>query len=205
MLNIKISTQMKKIVFIAFFLISSFGYCQTIITDNAIVFLKNNDILQGKMRMGIKGLRIKHNSNTYRVYMGKDIDSVHIPTENGLCRFVYMPLKYSNGKHKDHKLMQPIVEGIKITLYNYSESAFISNGFGMYGMTGGYFNFLYAIRNNEKVPTRIASSFGFHKGFRKVAPEYFKDCPDLVSKINADVYTKDNVLEAITFYEDACN
>ncbi|MFI1772798.1 hypothetical protein [Thalassobellus citreus] len=196
---------MKKIFFIYFFLITISFFGQTIVTNNATVFLKNNTVLQGEMRMGLKGLRIKHNSKKFKVYMGKEIDSVHISTINHTHRFVYTPLKFNKGKHKDYKLMQPVFEGDKITLYNYNESVFMSNGFGMYGMSGGSFNFLYAIRNNEKVPVRIASSFGFHKGFRKVAPKYFKDCPKLVSKINNDIYTKENVLEAIKFYESNCN
>lgn len=188
-----------------FGLISAISFSQVIISNNASVFLNNGTLLKGEMRMGLKGLRIKHNSKKFKVYMGKDIDSVHIPQKNGLSRFVYIPLKFNKGKYKDYKLMQPIFEGNKINLYNYSEAVFMSNGFGIYGMSGGNFAFLYAIRNGEKTPTRIGSSYGFHKGFRKVGPEYFNDCQELVSKINNNVYTKENILDALRFYESSCN
>lgn len=196
---------MKKLIIITLFIfINTLTYGQVIISNNASVFLKNNEILTGEMRMGLKGLRIKHNSKKFKVYMGKEIDSVHIPTENGICKFEYIPLKYTKGNFKDYKLMQLVFVGEKIVLYNYSEAVLMSNGFGMYGLTGGNFTFLYAIRNNEKTPTRIGSNYGFHKGFKKIGPKYFKDCPELVSKIESDTYTKENILDAIKFYENKC-
>ncbi|MCF7568307.1 hypothetical protein L3X37_08015 [Sabulilitoribacter arenilitoris] len=195
---------MKKVILISFLFINTLIYGQTIISNSATVYLKNKKVLNGEMRMGLKGLRIKHNSKKFKVYMGKEIDSVHISTENEVYKFEYIPLKHSKGNFKDYKLMQPVFVGKKITLYNYSEAVYMSNGFGMYGKTGGSFSFLYAIRNNEKIPTRIGSNFGFHKGFRKEGPKYFKDCPDLVSKINNDIFTKENIIDAFKFYETTC-
>jgi hypothetical protein len=197
---------MNKAILIFFFLIGTASYSQTIgiITDNSIVYLKNNTVLNGRTRIGTKGLRIKHNSDKFKVYMGKEIDSVLIPIENGVCKFVYLPLKYKNGKYKDFRLMQPILIGEKISIYNYGEAVFLGEGLGVFGKDDQA-NFLYAIRRNEKTPTFIGSNYGFHKGFKKEGPEYFKDCPALVSKINDGVFTKENVLDAINFYENNCN
>lgn len=188
-----------------FIFFSNAIFSQVIITNNASVFLKNGKILKGKMRMGLKGLRIKHNSKKFKVYLGKEIDSVHISTEDITHKFVYIPLKFKKGKYKDYKLMQTIFKGDKIRLYNYNEAVFMSNGFGVYGMNGGSFTFLYAIKTNEKTPTRIGSSFGLHKGFKKEGPKYFKNCKELISKINNKTYTKENIIDAVIFYENKCN
>jgi hypothetical protein len=49
--------------------------------------------------------------------------------------------------------MQPAFKGEKITLYNYNEAVFMSNGFGVFGNTVGKFTFLYALMTKEKIPT----------------------------------------------------
>ncbi len=58
---------------------------------------------------------------------------------------------------------------------------------------------LYVKRANEKFPTSLNGSF------YKKAEKYFSDCEVLAKKIDKGVFSKDNILEIVQFYNDICS
>jgi hypothetical protein len=43
------------------------------------------------------------------------------------------------------------------------------------------------------------------RNFKKASKEYFKDCPELISRIEAGDYTRSNAIAMVNFYNDSCS
>ena len=188
------------VYFISF---SSALFCQTVNLENASVFLKNGKKLNGGVSMGLKKLKIRINSNVTKTYEGKDIDSIIVNFEDKKKKFVYNPLKKLRNKLKKYRLMEVIFEGKKIKLFKHLQSVRQNTGIGFYNDNGRITSF-FVIRKNEKVSTRIESSYGLHKGFPKIAPKYFNDCKELLLKIKNKEFKRDDIFDVILFYEFKC-
>ena len=98
--------------------------------------------------------------------------------------------KVSNGYYKKIKLLQLYKKG-KITLYRELK--------GFADDTNRALYIFYVGKNNNDIVTSLDVKF------KKTAINFFKDCPELVQKINNKKYLKKNVVEVIEFYNMNCN
>ena len=52
--------------------------------------------------------------------------------------------------------------------------------------------------------TATGTGYLFETDFKKAAVEYFKDCPALVSKIEEEVFDKNDIEKVVDFYNREC-
>lgn len=89
----------------------------------------------------------------------------------------------------------------KVSLYSKQEKGALPPGMG-----GGIHDIdnYYVKKKNEEKATHLGSNLLFTKNFKKAASEYFKDCPDLVTKIQNKEFTKRNLFKMVSFYNHNC-
>ena len=84
----------------------------------------------------------------------------------------------------------------------------MGNGFGggMHMTMGHSYNIssYYVRKENETEVTHLGSTSWISKNFKKAASNYFKDCPNLVEKLQNKEYKKKDIREIIDFYNEYC-
>ncbi len=80
-------------------------------------------------------------------------------------------------------------------------------GTGGVGFSGGYsynINNFYVRRTEEDRATHLGSNQLFSKNFKEAASNYFKDCPELVQKIQNKIFKKRDLRDIVQFYNTEC-
>ncbi|EAR00128.1 hypothetical protein [Maribacter sp. HTCC2170] len=111
--------------------------------------------------------------------------------------FEYVPIK----KQGKPQILQVIVSGT-VKLYKQNNASFSMNdGIGNYKDTSTY----YLKKGNEQTAT-LYVAFGYipKTNFKKVSFLYFKDCLDLVNRIDRNEFKKEDYKEIIEFYNTNC-
>jgi hypothetical protein len=75
-------------------------------------------------------------------------------------------------------------------------------------VNNGYFDVIeyYVCKDDTDVVTTFnASGIFIENGFRKKSREFFKDCPELVKKINDKTWKMKDIPEIVRFYNTDCN
>ena len=95
--------------------------------------------------------------------------------------------------NRNGSLMEKVVNG-KCNLYE---------GLASYG-TGGAVTTYYVKRENELIATKIGSnSFVDLANYKKIALDYFKDCPTVINKIEKK-FKRKKAKELVEFYNENC-
>lgn len=108
-------------------------------------------------------------------------------------------------------LLEPVVKG-SITLYrdiievnramnngDINGSSNFLQGYNSYKITDYYIS-----KNNEIFVEKITSTHPFSKNFKKAASIYFKNCPELVEKIESKEFKKDDIRRVVRYYNTRC-
>ncbi|WP_284651862.1 hypothetical protein [Flavobacterium terrisoli] len=71
-------------------------------------------------------------------------------------------------------------------------------------MGGGEVIHYYVCHQNDTEVFKITSIGNISKNFKKAASEFFKDCPELVGKIESKEFKKDDIEKVVWFYNNHC-
>ncbi|MEP5340489.1 MAG: hypothetical protein ABJL44_02760 [Algibacter sp.] len=102
-------------------------------------------------------------------------------------------IMFKNEKNKKIRLgfAELVIDGfLKLV-----EKPVVANG------TGSHYAGAFLIRRNEQAVLLNSTEL---KSFKKRASEYFKDCPNLILKIESKIYTRKDSKAIIKFYNDNC-
>lgn len=105
-------------------------------------------------------------------------------------------------KPNEESWLRVIIKG-KVNLYKKDATyyyAYTSTAIPAGGTVTNY----YVEREGENEVFKITSHGEISKNFKKTASAYFKDCPELVEKINNKTYKKTHIEEVIKFYNSNC-
>lgn len=137
-----------------------------------------------------------------------DFETIRIFSEDNDTK-TYKRIKVDDRKKP--KMLILLVEG-PVSLYLEERQIYSSGygaGLGVSGNTGqgiggtSYsYSRLYLKRNNNQNAIHIGSVS--KKKFKGVITNYFKDCPDLVKKVDAGEYSKKELKEIVEFYNNKC-
>lgn len=189
---------MKKrlIFFLLISICSSFSYSQ----GSMKVYLKNSTTLSGLGTIQIKKVKIKdENQKGSEKIKFKEIDSLEIYTKEGWQTLYFFESKDVSDRAYDYFFLEK--KG-KLSLYSKSYSSL--TGYGVFENTS------YCIKRDNESGVHNLAIGGLFKGtFIKKASEYFKDCPELVDKINKSVQgfenKEKNLKNIVRFYNTKCN
>ncbi|MDY7394176.1 hypothetical protein UMM65_02905 [Aureibaculum sp. 2210JD6-5] len=132
------------------------------------------------------------------VYTNKEIDSIRIKV-NKWPGYEINTYHYKTfGKKNKPILLKPITYG-KVTLYLHKS---LDRHSGVYNNK----NYYVSKENMDSVTHlgRIGPLKLFDKNIINEAIEYFKDCPELVKKIQAREYKKRDIVEIVEYYNEHC-
>jgi len=172
------------------------------------VILKNGAIVSGEVKIpivskdlihfnGKSKVRVRNKSNrTKSVFNEDQVD--HIKFIYGKNEFAYY--KYIPVSEKKKEIFCVVTTG-SVTLYGRAVGI-TSTNIG----TISYYNLneFYAQREDEKLATPLYTVRP-SKSFKNRAIEYFKDCPNVVSKLKAKSLNKEDIIAVVEKYNNCIN
>ncbi|WP_300566057.1 hypothetical protein [Flavobacterium sp.] len=201
---------MKKTIFLIFCLLfTAIGFSQK---QRCTIYFNDGTTLAGLGRLKDDGtVKFKATEDSKNEIISKgNIEKVEL-NEEGTIE-VY---KYKRLSSDFQKWLKEIVNG-EVSLYTSDVSGMygpsIGTGFSTMGGvgggiafgTGGNVTYYYVCHKLDTAVFRITSFGNISKNFKNTASEYFKDCPELVKKIEDKTFKKDDIEEVVRFYNTHC-
>lgn len=175
-----------------------FAYSQS---NKCVIYFNDTTKVEGLCKLKTNGevKFIKNKGDKKTLFYHSQISKVEI-IDDEITTYEYKYIdEYSS------EWLELLIKG-EVSLYTTSISSYHMNNSlntgGMNGMTfgGGTTTYYYTCRQNENGVFRIASKGTISRSFKKTASEYFKDCPEIVEKIQSKDYKKDDIEEIVRIY-----
>jgi hypothetical protein len=181
------------------------------------LILKNADTLVGEIRLPMISKNLVAINGEEKISFRKDRKSEKIKYgESQVDRVIFKNsdsevayFEYINLSDTKKGLFKIITKG-KANLYarnvSMTSSSYMNYGSvsgGMLNYSSSAYNEFYILRENESAGSPLVTA-GISRSFNKRAIEYFSDCPSLVSKLEANIYGKNDVLKVVQEYNINC-
>lgn len=180
-------------------------FCQK---ESGKIFFKDKTTISGLCKIkGDDNIKFKKNKDSESItYDVKLIDKIEINEYGFFETYRYKAIKDENTS----KWMKVMIVG-KVNLYkkdaymNY-DSGISSSGFGgRIGTLGsGPVEHFYVSHEGNTEVFKITSLGDISRSFRKVASDFFKDCPVLEEKIKNKELKKEDIEQVVKFYNSKC-
>lgn len=196
---------MKKIIVLSFLLVTFFSFSQN---QKATLFFKDGTHQSGYAKIiGSDEIKFKKDKKAKKeIYNSDTIEALYILENDKNVVYHYKKVK----NKKNLKLLELLEKGI-LTLYrdlNQGYTAgFAAGGVGGFGGGGRHYSIssYYVSKDENSEVYHLGSTDLFSKNFKKAATDYFKDCPSLVSLIEARKLKKKDIVEIVQYYNKNCN
>jgi hypothetical protein len=181
------------------------------------LILKNADTLVGEIRLPMISKNLVAINGEEKISFRKDRKSEKIKYgESQVDRVIFKNsdsevayFEYINLSDTKKGLFKIITKG-KANLYarnvSMTSSSYMNYGSvsgGMLNYSSSAYNEFYILRENESAGSPLVTA-GISRSFNKRAIEYFSDCPSLVSKLEANIYGKNDILKVVQEYNINC-
>lgn len=203
---------MKKSHILLFLLALFLGSTMHAQRTKAILYFKDGTQITGlgKLKGANKVKFRKTRKDKAKKYDFKNLEKVKIYEADDINTYVYLKVKDKNH----YRVLEEVVVG-EVMLYKIvSHGQHAGVGMGGFGGAGGgmaigmgtsfSIKSYYVKQKNEQEVTHLGSTDLFSKSFKKAAGSYFKDCPDLVKKIQNRESKKRDIREVVEYYNTEC-
>lgn len=201
-----------------FFLLLIYNLSVQAQMQKATLFFKDGTELYGLARITSSGKKIKFKKNNEAksvTYSSKEIESIALlvkkngnSTNKANLQNAHYFYKNIEGKRTE-LLLELIVKG-KVNLFR--DLKIVGGGINTMGPQGPMMmrsytiSSYYASREDSRTVIHLGDKGDlFGKNFKKAASEYFKDCPELVKKIQNNVFKKNDIVDVVKFYNKKCS
>ncbi|SEA54986.1 hypothetical protein SAMN05443667_105207 [Flavobacterium gillisiae] len=197
-------------------MIAMAGYGQYDWTQGQLI-LKNADTLVGEIRVPMISKNLVSINGEEKISFRKDRKSEKVKYgESQVDKVIFKNsdsevayFEYINLSETKKGLFKIITKGkanlyarnVSISSGGYMTSSGVSGGMWNYSTTD--FNEFYILRENELAASPLATA-RISRSFNNRAIEYFSDCPSLVSKLEAHIYGKNDILKVVEEYNKIC-
>lgn len=196
--------KMKNIIVAFFLLFFSFGFSQN---KSCTIFLKDKTILKGYGKINDDQVKYRLDKKAEsKLIESIDIEKISIESGNEYKTYYYFKIIEKDT----YKWMESVVKG-NVSLFNVNSSGYASvpmmnSSGGFNGVGGSRFNVdnYYLKKEGQDYVTKITSVGSFSKNFKNAASEYFKDCIELVEKIQSKYYKREDIEDVVRFYNSKC-
>lgn len=188
---------MKKILLILVIIYAHNSFSQ----KNVTLYFRNGDTLKviSYLNAGNSSIRYKINKDSKKITVNYRKVKKAVQHYSGFDRtFVY---KIKKGSQTPI-ILEQVYRG-KVYLYkmDFTRNSSFAGGMSISSDHSEY----YVCKNDEDVVTTFnASGIFIENGFRKKSKVFFKDCPELVDKINKKILKMINIPEIVHFYNNQC-
>ncbi len=203
---------MKKLHIVSFVLtlfLSSTIHAQR---TKAVLYFKDGTQITGlgKLKGANKVKFRKTRKDKAKKYDFKNLEKVKIYEADDINTYVYLKVKDKNH----YRVLEEVIVGA-VSLYKIvSHGQHAGVGMGGFGGAGGgmaigmgtsfSIKSYYVKRKNDQAVTHLGSTSLFSKSFKKAAGSYFKDCLNLVEKIQNKEFKKRDIREVVEYYNTEC-
>ena len=189
---------MKKVFLCVVFLISFNFYSQ----ENTTLYFRNgaSQKVIAYLRAGSPRVTYRENEDAKRITVDyKKVEKAVQHYDDFDRTFVF---KIKNGYTIPILLELSYVGKAYLYKMDFSRSSSFAGGMTMTSDLSEY----YVCKNDADVVTTFnASGIFIENGFRKKSREFFKDCPELVKKINDKTWQMKDIPEIVRYYDTDCN
>ncbi|MAO16549.1 MAG: hypothetical protein CMH44_06685 [Muricauda sp.] len=173
------------------------------------LIMEDGTAMKGYAKFYTKSFSYRANENErFKRFKMLDFETIRVFLENNDTK-TYKRIKIND--HKKPKMLILLVEG-PVSLY-LEEKQIYSSGYGAgLGVSGNAgqsvggssysYSRLYLKRNKKENATHMSSTS--KKKFKAFIKNYFKDCTDLVMKVEEGKYSKKELKEIVEFYNNEC-
>lgn len=140
-------------------------------------------------------------------YTFEQVDTLKLFEDKSPTIYVQVKIKYEGI----HKILELVDQGKNVIYYRdriqgYYGSSAIPNGSIPSAPMGGSYSYTdsYVRKPGENEATYLASTNWLSGNFKKMASQYFEDCPALVAKIQNKEFKKKHLKEILTYYNTQC-
>jgi hypothetical protein len=173
----------------------------------AVLQFKDGTTKTGLGKIVGNNIKFRNNKNHKAVkYDFSILKSAKIYYQTDITTYVSVRVK-----ERDKPIVLEQVATGKVNLYQKSTQGynpgFANNGFGGAGFTGGYtysINNFYVKKKGKAAAFHLGSNQLFTKNFKQAASDFFKDCPELVKKIQNRELKKKHLREIVEYYNNQC-
>ena len=189
-------------------------FCNFVYSQNgkAILILKDSTQINGIGEVsGFSSIvTVKYSNDTlkYKTYRSKEIIGIDILENDYKRKFRY---KYVDG-NKFPEIVEVLSnDNLSLYLRLYDEGSIAKAIFNGAVNPRANFTVLFprasyyvGTNNNEKIKSLYTCGLPFAKSFKNSMKDFFKDCPELLEKVENKEFTNDNLLEVLNFYNTEC-
>lgn len=196
---------MKKFVQFLILLISFNSFAQI----EATILKKNGEVLKGFASVSQRNsnvVKFRKKINDKPQYFGRrDFDKIFFKFNEDS----FIEYQFKSISKKNTQLMKVLIKD-HLSLYSFTNTIVFnthSSGKGFGNINIGKIRTtttFYLSKNNNNIVEKFPSKTVF-KSFKKNASTYFKNCIELVEKINKKEFKKANAIEIVEFYNKKCN
>lgn len=221
---------MKKIILlILFFAITSFSNAQMGIIPyinkykSATLYFRDGTIKEGLAKITVLDEKIKFKKNKKSkksIYDYSKIDKIIILETKGFVTYQYKIIKKKNVKKPQYPLLKILEKG-SLSLYSIEQTGTITspglsgydvnmNGKNVHvastkGMSTYFSSKSYYISKGNSTEVFSINNTNILGGkFIKSASKYFKDCPELVKKIESKEFRRNDIIGIVQYYNQNC-
>jgi hypothetical protein len=207
-------TKITLLLFINMIAMTSYGQYDW--TQGQLI-LKNADTLVGEIRLPMISKNLIAINGEEKISFRKDRKSEKIKYgESQVDKVIFKNsdsevayFEYINLFDTKKGLFKIITKGkanlyarnVSMTSGSYMNYGGFSGGMSIYSSSA--LNEFYILRENESAASPLVTA-RISRSFNKRAVEYFSDCPSLVSKLEADIYGKNDILKVVEEYNKNC-
>lgn len=159
------------------------------------IFLKNGDVVLAEGRLISDEFIYKENGEK-KIIPFSDID--YVQQRNKLNNTTETYRQFKVRKTESTIVLLENIYG-PVSLYSYSDVNIMANG-----MVTRYV-YYYLHRAGEDTVMGLDREKYFRINFNKAAALYFKDCPELVKKLNNKEFKRRHLKRIVNFFNTSCN
>jgi len=192
------------------------GTSSILAQDRAELIFRDGSSLEGLAKINKKDeVVFRKTSNDKRtVYNHRQIKELVIFKDSLVKTYNYKMVNKAGKGNQFQLLRKPIIKG-KVNLYYKMKKVSYNNFHTPIGVTGPPFLEVYYLsKDQENSVTYLHTAKPNSRKFKKIAEEYFSDCPELMSKINANEFKAvefslkksqdDGIIQIVNYYNDKC-
>jgi hypothetical protein len=189
---------MKKIL-----LFITFLFCLNILGQkNVTLYFRNGDSLKviSHINSGNSKIRYREKQKAKRITINYRKVLKAVQHYSGFNRtYVF---KKKEGYEVPVILEQVYSGEVDLFKMDFTRNSNFGNGMTMSSNETEYY---VSKKNSNIVTTFNASGLFIENGFRKKSTEFFKDCPEVVNKINDKIWKMKDIPEIVRYYDTECN
>ena len=168
--------------------------------SKAKILFTNDKVIEGFAFIGDSYVSFQQEIDGRKItYRPLGIKSVFVYQDNEEIEYRFRKFK------NQYVLMRVIIDGnISLLSKAYYYNLGVGGNYSTNSAAGTLTHFFLNRKDEKDVVRILTKGKAIDKSFRKTAIEFFKDCPELVKKLDDKIFKKDDIEQVVNYYNKNC-